>query len=43
MVLTTALAAGAGYLVTGDRRHLLALGGHEGVRILGPRAFLDLL
>jgi putative PIN family toxin of toxin-antitoxin system len=43
MVVATALAAGAGYLVTGDRRHLLALGEHEGVRILGPRAFLDLL
>lgn len=43
MVVATALAAGAGYLVTGDRRHLLALGDYEGVRILGPRAFLDLL
>jgi len=43
MVVATALAAGTGCLVTGDRRHLLALGEHEGVRILGPRAFLDLL
>jgi putative PIN family toxin of toxin-antitoxin system len=32
----------AEYIVSGDR-HLLDLGGHEGIRILTPREFLDLL
>jgi uncharacterized protein len=42
-VLATAIAARAGYLVTGDRRHLLPLRTYEGVRILSPRDFIDLL
>ena len=41
MVVATAVAAGADVLVTGDRRHLLALGQYGPVRILGPRGFLD--
>ena len=43
MIVATAVAGFADYLVTGDRRHLLVLGQHEGIRILGPRAFLELL
>lgn len=43
MVVATAVAAKAGHLVTGDRKHLLSLGGYQGIRIVTPRAFLDLL
>jgi len=42
LVLATALNAGADYLVTGDR-DLHALGSFEGIAIVTPRAFLDLL
>lgn len=41
-VLATGVAAGADCLVTGDRG-LLTLDRHEGMAILTPRAFLDLL
>ena len=41
MIVATAVAADADALVTGDRRHLLSLGHYEGIRILGPRAFLS--
>ena len=40
MIVATAVAARADYLVTGDRRHLIVLGDYEGIRILDPRAFL---
>jgi uncharacterized protein len=43
MVVATAAAAKASYLLTGDRRHLLPLGSYGGVRIVPVRAFLDLL
>jgi predicted nucleic acid-binding protein len=43
MVAATAVAAGADYLVTGDRRHLLSLGDYKGIRIVTPRQFLDLI
>jgi predicted nucleic acid-binding protein len=39
-VLASALAAGAEVLATGDRRHLLPLGAHRGLRILTPQALL---
>lgn len=42
-VVATAVAAKADYLVTGDRRHLLPLGEYQGIRILTPREFLELL
>jgi uncharacterized protein len=42
MVIATAVAAGADYLVTGDL-HLLSLREHDGIRIVRPKAFLDLL
>ena len=43
MIVATAVAASAAYLVTGDRRHLLVLGQYEGIRIMSPRALLELL
>jgi putative PIN family toxin of toxin-antitoxin system len=43
MVVATAVVAKAGHLVTGDRRHLLALGAYEEIRIVMPREFLTLL
>ena len=43
MVVATAVATEADYLVTGDRRHLLALGTYEQIRIVTPREFLELL
>lgn len=42
-IVATAVAAGAGYLVTGDRAHLLPLDPYQGIRIVTPRQFLDLL
>lgn len=42
LVLGTAVAAGADYLVTGDQG-LLAIGAYESVRILTARQFLDIL
>jgi len=41
-VIACAIAAGADYLVTGDD-DMLVLGEHEGIRIVTPRQFLDLL
>lgn len=41
--LATALAGAAPYLVSGDRKHLLALREFAGVRILTPAAFLEVL
>jgi uncharacterized protein len=42
VIVATAVKAGADYLVTGDR-HLLTLGEHEGIGIVTPRQFLDLM
>jgi predicted nucleic acid-binding protein len=41
-VLAAAVSANSDYLVTGNRK-LQALGMYEGVRILSPRQFLDVL
>ena len=41
VIVATAVAARADYLVTGDRKHLLSLGAYEGIQIVTPRAFLD--
>jgi len=40
MVLECALAAGAGYLVSGDKRHLLRLKAFRGIPIVNPADFL---
>ncbi len=42
-VLECAVAAGADYLITGDRRHLLPLGEHQGTRVVNAPRFLSLL
>lgn len=42
LILATALAAHAAYLVTGDAQ-LQRLGAYQGVTILSPRAFLERL
>ncbi len=42
-ILECAAAASADYLVTGDRRHLLPLGEHGGVRIRNAPRFLSAL
>ena len=39
-ILECAVAAGADYLVTGDRRHLLPIGEHQGTRIVNAPRFL---
>ena len=42
-VLECAVAARADYLVTGDRRHLLPIGEHQGTRIVNAPRFLSAL
>jgi putative PIN family toxin of toxin-antitoxin system len=41
--LECAVAGGADYLVTGDKRHLLPIGAYLSVRIVSPAIFLALL
>ena len=43
MIVATAMAARAGNLVTGDRRHLLPLARYQGVQIITVRDFMELL
>jgi putative PIN family toxin of toxin-antitoxin system len=43
MVLECAIAAGADYIVSGDKKHLLALREFRGVKIITPHALLSLL
>lgn len=40
LILACAVGAGVEVLVSGDRKHLLPLGEHRGVRILTPQALL---
>ena len=42
LVLATAVSGQVDYLVTGDRQ-ILRLGMYEGVTIISPAAFLDIL
>ena len=42
-VLECALAASAEYLITGDRRHLLPIGEHQGTRIVNAPRLLSAL
>jgi putative PIN family toxin of toxin-antitoxin system len=42
-VLECAVAAAADYLVTGDRRHLLPIGEHQGTMIVNAPRFLSTL
>lgn len=43
LILACAVQAGADVLVSGDRRHLLPVGEHQGVRIVTPQALLTWL
>ena len=40
-ILECAVSAGADYLVTGDRRHLLPIGEHQGTRVVNAPRFLS--
>lgn len=40
LILTCAIGANVEALVSGDRRHLLPVGEHRGVRVLTPQALL---
>ncbi len=42
-ILECVMEASAGYLITGDRKHLLPLGEHRGVKILSAPRFLSVL
>ena len=42
-ILECVAAANAGYLVTGDRQHLLPIGEHEGASIVNAPRFLSML
>ena|SRR6266581_4220165 len=42
-IIAAAVAAKAGYLITGDRAHLLPIGEYQGIRIISPRDFLEIL
>ena len=42
-IIAAAVAANAEYLVTGDRAHLLPIGEYQGIRIISPREFLEIL
>jgi putative PIN family toxin of toxin-antitoxin system len=42
-IIATAVAAQADYLVTGDRAHLLPIGEYQGIRIISPKQFLEIL
>jgi len=43
MVLECAVVGNATHIVTGDKRHLLPLGMYQGIRIVGPAEFLQLV
>lgn len=40
LILACAIEAGVEVLVSGDRRHLLPVGQHRGVRVITPQALL---
>ena len=42
-VIAVAVAARAGMIVTGDRKHLLPIGSHQGVAIVTARAVIERL
>jgi len=42
-IIAAAVEAKADYLITGDRAHLLPIGEYQGIRIISPRAFLEIL
>ncbi len=42
-VIAAAVIAGADFIVTGDRAHLLPIGKHQHIAIVTPRQCLDIL
>ena len=42
-VIEWAVAGGAGYIVTGDHKHLLPLGTYQGVRLVSAADFLAIV
>ena len=42
-ILGCAIVGGASYLVTRDDKHLLPIGVYQGVQIVQPHIFLDLI
>jgi uncharacterized protein len=40
-VIAAAVAARADLIISGDKRHLLSLGSHNGIQIISPRAAFD--
>ncbi len=42
-VIAAAITANADLIITGDKRHLLALGSHQGINIVSARQALDTL
>jgi putative PIN family toxin of toxin-antitoxin system len=42
-IIAAAVAAKADYLITGDRAHLLPIGEYQGIRIISPREFVEIL
>ena len=43
MIVECAVVAGADYIVSGDRRHLLVMGSYQGIRIISPGLLLTLV
>ncbi len=43
MIIECAVAAGADYIVTGDRRHLLPIGLYQGIRLVSPDTLLSVV
>ncbi len=43
VIVATAMAANADYLVAGDHRHLIKLGKYDGIPIITPRRFLEII
>ncbi len=41
-VLECAIESQSEFIITGDRRDLVSLGTHEGIKILQPKAFLEI-
>jgi predicted nucleic acid-binding protein len=42
-IVECAVVGGATHIVTGDRRHLLPMGSYQGISIISPADFLQLL
>lgn len=41
MLFSTALEAKASYIVSGDKKHVIPIKEFKGIKVMGPRAFID--